>query len=72
MYIGCDKTLDHFAASPNPKDGASEQRAALKTGCRADPCDSFPLLSYKESRAPAGQAGNGALRPEVGKSPDHP
>ena len=46
-----------FCCVSIPKDGASEQRAVLKNGCRAEPCDSFPLLSYKESRAPAGQAG---------------
>ena len=70
--MGHEKDLRPSCCVSIPKDGASEQRAALKSGCRAEPCDSFPLLSYKESRAPAGQAGNGALRPEVGKSPDHP
>ena len=40
-----------------PKRGSERAASGLKlSGCRAEPCDSFPLLSYKESRAPAGQA----------------
>ena len=49
-----------------PKRWSEPQRAVLKTGCRAEPCDSFPLLSYKESRAPAGQAGPRGAAPRGG------
>ena len=56
-YMGLEKDLRPPCCVSIPKEGASEQRAALIPGCRAEPCDSFPLLSYKESRAPAGQAG---------------
>ena len=42
MYIGCDKTLDHFAASPNPKDGASPSERFYPRGCRGNPLRFFP------------------------------
>ena len=70
-YMGHDKTHDRFAVSLSQKMERAPASGFETSGCRAEPCDSFPLLSYKESRAPAGQAGNGALRPEAGKSLDH-
>ena len=54
-----------------PKDGASEQRAALKYGSRAEPWCSFLHFSHEKWRPPAGTP-PGALRPEAGKSLDHP
>ena len=36
-YMGCDKTRNRFAASPNPKDGASPSERFYVWGCRGFP-----------------------------------
>ena len=53
-YMGCNQTHCRPAASLSPKQSERAASGLKKSGCRAEPCDSFPLLSYKESRAPAG------------------
>ena len=66
--MGSIKTHDRLAASLSQK----MERAALKNGVQGrSPWCSFLHFSQEKWRPPAGIP-PGALRPEVGKSLDHP
>ena len=61
------KTCDRFAASPNPKDGASPSERFYSRGCRGEPPAILsPCFLIKKAGPPPGRRGNGALRPEAG------
>ena len=69
--MGHENTYYRFAASPTPKQSERAASGLETRGPGVKPLVFFPPFLTGEMEA-AGRHPPGALRPEVGKSPDHP